>query len=96
MGMKTDVNGVTRWNKTYGGTGVDFAYAMIQTTDGGFALAGGTNSFGAGNSDMWLVIIDANDLGLTTTTTTPGLGTLSLIVAVIVLIAWHKRKNGIE
>ncbi len=46
------------WNKTYGGAGDDVAKCIIQTSDGGFALAGYTNSSGAGGFDMWLVKTD--------------------------------------
>jgi hypothetical protein len=28
------------WNKTYGGTDADGAYSLVQTSDGGYALAG--------------------------------------------------------
>ena len=34
------------WNRTYGGAGNDNFYAAIQTTDGGFALAGRTQPSG--------------------------------------------------
>ncbi len=57
--VKTDANGNAQWNKTYGGTGNDRAYALVQTVDGGCALAGYTDSFGAGSSDFWLVKTDA-------------------------------------
>ena len=53
--VKTDANGIVQWNQTYGGTEYDSASALVQTTDGGFALAGYTDSFGVGFSDMWLV-----------------------------------------
>jgi predicted secreted protein len=53
--VKTDSNGKTQWNKTYGGTGDDWAQALVQTGDGGYALAGTTGSFGAGDYDLWLV-----------------------------------------
>jgi hypothetical protein len=49
-----------RWNVTFGGAKDDGAYSIIQTTDGGFAAAGFTNSFGAGGSDMWLVKTTSN------------------------------------
>ncbi len=53
--IKTDSFGNIQWNTTYGGTGNDYAYSLIITNDGGFAIAGGTNSFGAGNEDFFLV-----------------------------------------
>jgi len=58
--VKTDAAGNMMWNKTYGGTSSDYASALVQTGDGGYALAGGTGSFGAGNSDFWLVKTDAS------------------------------------
>jgi parallel beta-helix repeat protein len=48
-----------QWNKTCGGTGDEYAESLIQTDDGGYALAGRTNSLGAGLLDFWLVKIDA-------------------------------------
>jgi hypothetical protein len=49
----------TMWTQTYGGTASDSAEAMIQTSDGGYAIAGYTDSFGAGYSDFWLIKTDA-------------------------------------
>ncbi len=43
--VKTDGLGNMEWNMTYGGSSYDFAYALVQTTDGGYALAGATTSF---------------------------------------------------
>jgi hypothetical protein len=57
--VKTDAGGNMQWNKTYGETGTDRALALVQTGDGGFALAGHTNSFGPGDYDAYLVRIDA-------------------------------------
>ncbi len=57
--VKTDSSGNMMWNKTYGGSGDDEAGCVIQTSDGGFALAGYTNSFGAGSYDFWLVKTDS-------------------------------------
>ncbi len=56
--VKTDANGNMEWNKTIGGNREDYAYSMVQTSDGGYALAGITHSFGyyAG----WLVKTDSN------------------------------------
>ncbi len=47
----------TEWNRTYGGASYDFAWSVVETGDGGYALAGGTRSFGAGGGDFWLVKI---------------------------------------
>jgi len=59
--VKTDAAGSAQWNRTYGGTGDEWASALVQTTDGGYALAGGTNSFGVGGSDdFWLIKTDAS------------------------------------
>ena len=57
--MKTDNEGVILWNQTYGGPDNDVAYSLLQTSDGGFLLAGFTNSFGARLIDAWLVKTDA-------------------------------------
>ena len=56
--VKTDVSGNAQWNRTYGGTGNDRAETLVQTADGGYALAGHTTSFGAGDYDSWLVKTD--------------------------------------
>jgi len=53
--VKTDAKGNMKWNRTYGGTKGDEAYSVIQTTDGGFALAGGTSSYSIGECDFWLI-----------------------------------------
>ncbi|MCK4434863.1 hypothetical protein KAU92_05180, partial [Candidatus Bathyarchaeota archaeon] len=57
--VKTNSTGHMMWNQTYGGTGEDVARSMVQTADGGYALAGYTLSFGAGGYDFWLVKIDS-------------------------------------
>jgi hypothetical protein len=54
-----DSKGNMQWNKTYGGTGDDNAFSVVQTSDGGYTLVGVTNSFGAGSSDAWLVKTDS-------------------------------------
>ncbi|MFX1252887.1 MAG: hypothetical protein ACFFCZ_14870 [Promethearchaeota archaeon] len=60
--VKTDSNGLSQWNQTYGGVEDDYAEALIQTTDGGYALAGRTATYGAGDYDFWLVKTDSNGL----------------------------------
>ena len=46
------------WNKTYGGAEDEFAKCVIQTLDGGFALAGYAYSSVSG-LDVWLVKTDS-------------------------------------
>jgi hypothetical protein len=58
--IKTDPNGVMQWTKTYGGISSDEAYSIKQTSDGGFIICGYTQSYGAGNRDVYLVKTDQN------------------------------------
>jgi hypothetical protein len=44
-----------QWNMTYGGTGNEAGYSMVQTADGEYAIAGETDSYGAGGTDFYLV-----------------------------------------
>ncbi len=58
--IKTDAQGNQLWSRTFGGAKEDTAVAVLQAADGGFVLAGGTESFGAGGRDMYLVKTNAS------------------------------------
>ena len=58
--IKLDSSGQIQWQKTFGGSNYEEANSIIETGDGGFAIAGYTNSFGAGNSDIWVLKLDSN------------------------------------
>jgi hypothetical protein len=53
--VKLDSGGNVVWTKTIGGSDYDKAYSIIQSSDGGYAVAGGTGSCGAGSGDIYVV-----------------------------------------
>jgi len=58
--LKLDTNGLQQWLKNYGGSDTDIGYSVSQTSDLGYIITGFTRSFGAGNSDVWLIRTDAS------------------------------------
>jgi len=58
--IKLNKKGDLVWDKTFGGSEDDEAHSIIQTDDGGYAVAGWTESKGAGNSDVWAIKLDEN------------------------------------
>jgi hypothetical protein len=55
-----DAKGNLQWTKTIGGETYDSGSSLIQTSDGGYAIAGKTESFGAGGKDVYVVKLDRN------------------------------------
>ncbi len=58
--IKTDENGDILWTKACGGINEEEAYSVKQTSDGGYIVAGWTNSFGEGWEDVYIISADAN------------------------------------
>lgn len=65
--LKLDAHGVEQWQKTLGGAGLDQLKTVIQTSDGGYLVAGSSSSDNSGdkteksrgNLDYWLVRLDS-------------------------------------
>jgi hypothetical protein len=57
--VKLDSGGNVQWTKTIGGGGGDIATSIIQSSDGGYVVAGYTGSFGAGLYDFYVVKLDS-------------------------------------
>ncbi|MEJ2271025.1 MAG: hypothetical protein P8X91_00745, partial [Candidatus Bathyarchaeota archaeon] len=48
------------WSQTYGSENQEVAHWIVETSDGGYAISGYTNSFGDGSYDSWLIKTDVN------------------------------------
>ncbi|TYB71769.1 hypothetical protein ES677_10470 [Bizionia gelidisalsuginis] len=64
--VKISETGVLEWEKSYGGTEIDEARAIVKTPDGNYVIAGDTRSFNTdvssnnGLADLWLIKITPN------------------------------------
>jgi hypothetical protein len=57
--VKLDSAGTEQWSKTLGGTGDDRLWSVAVCSDGGYILAGKTESYGANNWDGWVVKLES-------------------------------------
>ncbi|MFX0115849.1 MAG: hypothetical protein ACFFB3_14965 [Candidatus Hodarchaeota archaeon] len=87
--VKTDASGQVTWNQTFGGKELDSASAVLQTADGGYVLAGSTNSYGAGKQDMWLIKISEAE----TTEDSPSWTAAIVLISLTTLLIFRKRKK---
>jgi hypothetical protein len=56
--IRTDPDGQVLWEATYGGEDDEYGWALSPTEDGGFVLAGQTESYGSGDIDGYLIKVD--------------------------------------
>lgn len=68
--VKVNDQGMIIWQKSFGGSGFDIARGVQQTTNGGFVLAGGSNSNSGdftgnnGATDAWVVKLSPDEVGV--------------------------------
>lgn len=58
--IKTDPNGNLLWRKYFGGAEQEFFGSVVQTSDGGYCIAGSTGYVISRNSDVYLIKTDGN------------------------------------
>ena len=58
--LKLSSNGAIEWQRTYGGRSSDVAYSIQQTSDGGYIVAGYTDSFYAGGEAIWVLKLSSD------------------------------------
>ncbi len=66
--IRTNNAGDSIWAKTYGGQYHDRGHSIDITSDGGFIIAGQTQSFGADSADVYLIRTDSDGDSLWATT----------------------------
>ncbi len=68
--VRTDASGLLQWQRNLGGSDDDISHAVLQTSDGGYLLAGLTNSEdqdvtnARGGEDFWAVKLQGGSVGV--------------------------------
>jgi hypothetical protein len=60
--VKTASSGDTLWTRRYGGDWNEEGWSVQEVSEGGYIIAGTTNSYGAGNYDVWMLRIEDEEL----------------------------------
>ena len=58
--LELDINGTVLWSRTVGGTGTEIINSLITTSDGGYVVAGKTDSYGAGGYDIYVFKLNSS------------------------------------
>jgi len=58
--LKLDTAGDTLWTKTYGGPAIDVGRAVCVDGEGNYIICGYTESYGAGEDDVYIIATDKN------------------------------------
>ena len=58
--LKLNSTGTKVWDKTFGGAQSDNVNSIVQTNNGGYVIAGDTQSKGSGGYDFWVLELDAD------------------------------------
>ena len=83
--IKTDSNGAIQWNQIYSRTEYDRPYTLIQTSDGGYALAGDTIY----NSSTCIWVIKTDETGVIPEF--PALLVLPLFLVITTILVFYKK-----
>jgi len=57
--IRIDSLGKKLWEKTYGGSKDEYGHAVQLTSDRGYIVVGSTDTYGAGNSDVYMIKTDS-------------------------------------
>jgi hypothetical protein len=97
--VRLDANGNKLWDQSFGGSGSEGIESLAQTSDGGFILAGGSQSpmdgnkttQGFGNGDFWVIKLGPDALSLP-----PGLRALPQSTADIRTLGFRLLLEGVS